>query len=469
MRSTAALSPPIEQEVAERADLPDVDVPVRRLRRLRGDDRVPPARATRTRAATATPPWRRSRRRWPLSRGRSPRSASRAAWRRSTPSSPRSSDSGDRIVAGSELYGGAYSLFTDVLPRFGVDGRPGRSTRPDAVAAALPGASLLYLETIANPATSVADLAALGALAAEAGVPAAVDNTFASPYLCTPAAFGFAYVIHSATKYLGGHHDLIGGVVCCSAPRIGRGCARRSIDTGGTMAPFEAWLAMRGHHDAAAPDGSSRRERADGSRTFLEAHPKVATRALPGSAFASQTRGRAADPAAAPAACWRSRSRATSRPACGVCDALELAWVATSLGGTHTLVGHAASTTHRQMDPEARRAAGIADGLIRVSVGLEDVEDLDRGLRPCPGEGVTPPAGRGPVRRAVRRARDLVHLRAIGDRRAGPRADRGDPDRDHQGGPLAPAAGSAAAPGGVRPHAGGHRRRRRRGRARRRG
>jgi cystathionine beta-lyase/cystathionine gamma-synthase len=280
---------------------------------------------------------------------------------------------GDRIVAGAQLYGGAYHLFTQVLPRFGVRADLVDPRDHGAVAAALPGAKLLYLETITNPAMSVADLPALGRLAADAGVPAAVDNTFASPYLCNPAAFGFAYVIHSATKYLGGHHDMTGGVVCCSAEDRAR-LRATVIDTGGTMAPFEAWLAMRGTMTL-----QIRMDRhvanARALAGFLEAHPKIARVHYPG--LSSHPDHEVAERVLrGPGGMLGVEVDGDVEAGMRVCDALELAWVATSLGGTHTLVGHAASTTHRQMDPDARRAAGIADGLIRVSVGLEDVEDL---------------------------------------------------------------------------------------------
>ena len=281
---------------------------------------------------------------------------------------------GDRIVATNALYGGTYALATKVMPRMGVsvDLVDGRDL--DAVARALPGAALFYTETIANPTMQVADLPALGELCREAGVPAAVDNTFASPALCTPAAHGFDFVLHSSTKYLGGHHDHVGGVVACDRP--GRDLLRdMAIETGGTMAPFEAWLAMRGiatlglrmqRHTATAMALAE----------HLQAHPRVemvhhpslishpdhevAARVLPrgaGGVLAAEIAGGVAGGKA-------------------FCDALRLAWVATSLGGTHTLVGHAASTTHRQYPPEARRAAGIADGLVRIGTGLEDVEDL---------------------------------------------------------------------------------------------
>src|SRR3989440_2748636 len=119
-------------------------------------------------------------------------------------------ESGDRIVASPELYGGAYSLFREILPRYGIEVTTVSPHDPDAVAQVLPGAKLFHVETIANPNVTVADLVALADRCREAGVPCAVDNTFASPYLCNPAELGFDVVLHSATKYIGGHHDLIG-------------------------------------------------------------------------------------------------------------------------------------------------------------------------------------------------------------------------------------------------------------------
>lgn len=282
---------------------------------------------------------------------------------------------GDRVVLSNELYGGAYSIATKLLPRFGVAVDLVDPHDLEAVRSVLPGASLFYVETIANPNVTVADLEALGAACREVAVPAAVDNTFASPYLCAPATYGFDYVVHSVTKYVGGHHDLIGGVVCTTA-RGRDGLRDTAIDTGGTMAPFEAWLCLRGLMTLAL-----RMERhgvnALALATFLEGHEKVDRVWYPGLASHPQhltaarqfgARGFGGMLAVDLAGGVEGGQR--------FCDALELAWIATSLGGTHTLVGHAASTTHRQMDPEARRAAGIADGLVRVSAGIEDAEDL---------------------------------------------------------------------------------------------
>jgi methionine-gamma-lyase len=280
---------------------------------------------------------------------------------------------GDRIVASAELYGGAYALFTKVLPRFGVETTLVDAHDLAAVGTALPGAALFYVETIANPTMSVVDLEALGAMCRGSGVPAVVDNTFATPYLCNPVRFGFDHVIHSATKYIGGHHDLIGGVVCCSVDDRAR-LRDTVIDTGGTMAPFESWLATRGLMTLAL-----RMDRHTASAGMLAeamaAHPKVARVHYPG--LASHPHHEIAERILrAPGGMLSLEVDGDVEAAIRVCDALELAWVATSLGGTHTLVGHAASTTHRQMAPEVRRAAGIADGLIRVSVGLEDAEDI---------------------------------------------------------------------------------------------
>ena len=290
--------------------------------------------------------------------------------------------SGDRIVSSNELYGGAYSLFTKVMPRYGVAADLVDPHDLGAVATALPGAAFFYVETIANPNVTVADLEALGALCRAEAVPAVVDGTFASPYLSNPTDYGFDYVLHSATKFIGGHNDLIGGVVCASAAAC-EGLRDTVIDTGGTMAPFEAWLCMRGLVTLAL-----RMERhcesTSGLATFLESHPKVERVWYP--ALDSHPH-RAVAERILPRGCGGVLAVELAGGVDGgkgFCDAVELAWVATSLGGAHTLVSHAASTTHRQMDPEARRRAGIADSLVRVSVGLEDlddiIEDFDRAL-----------------------------------------------------------------------------------------
>ena len=167
---------------------------------------------------------------------------------------------GSRVVAGTALYGGTISMLRHILPRFGVEATFVDPTDLDQVHAALPGADLFYCETIVNPTTTVPDLAALADLCREAGVVSAVDNTFASPYLCNPVTLGFDVAIHSATKYIGGHADLIGGVACTNED-LYRRLRDTVIDLGGTMQPLEAWLCLRGlatlslrmqHHCASA-------------------------------------------------------------------------------------------------------------------------------------------------------------------------------------------------------------------------
>lgn len=281
--------------------------------------------------------------------------------------------SGSRIVAGSALYGGTVSMLRNILPRFGVDTTFVDPTDLDQVREALPGADLFYCETIVNPTTTVPDLAALSRLCREAGVMSAVDNTFASPYLCNPVTLGFDVAIHSATKYIGGHADLIGGVAC-TTEELFRRLRDTVIDLGATMQPLEAWLCLRGlatlslrmeHHcrsagrlaEALATHPAVERVHYPG----LTSHPQhaLAARQLRdfGGTLAFEVTG---------------GLDAGSR----VAEALELAWIAGSLGSVMTLVAHPASTTHRQVDPDVRRAAGIGDGLLRVAVGLEDPDDL---------------------------------------------------------------------------------------------
>jgi methionine-gamma-lyase len=280
---------------------------------------------------------------------------------------------GSRIVAGTALYGGTVSILRNILPRFGVEATFVDPTDLDQVREALPGADLFYCETIVNPTTTVPDLAALASLCRDAGVMSAVDNTFASPYLCTPVALGFDVSIHSATKYIGGHADLIGGVACTNEDLF-RKLRDTVIDLGGAMQPLEAWLCLRGlatlslrmqHHCASAGRLAA----------ALEEHPSVEHVYYPGlpshpqhALAARQLRDFGGTLAFEVAGGLEAGSR--------VAEALELGWIAGSLGSVMTLVAHPASTTHRQVDPDVRRAAGIGDGLLRVAVGLEDPDDL---------------------------------------------------------------------------------------------
>jgi cystathionine beta-lyase/cystathionine gamma-synthase len=290
---------------------------------------------------------------------------------------------GDRIVATTASYGTTRAQLAGVLRRLGVTTEFVDVTDLGAVDAALGAAPtrVLYAETIANPTIVVADHAALARLAHRHGAVYVVDNTFASPYLCRPAELGADLVIESATKYLSGHSDVLAGVVSGRRDLVD---AIRSVqvDTGAALAPHSAFLAMRGlstlairmdRHAATASALAAWLERQAGvTRTYhpsLPSHPQreVATRQLRagGGMLAFELEG------------GRDAGRA-------FIDALSLPELTASLGSVFTMVVHPPSTTHRQLDDAALAESGITAGLLRVSVGLEDLDDLvadfERGL-----------------------------------------------------------------------------------------
>ncbi len=282
--------------------------------------------------------------------------------------------SGDRIVAARQLYGGTYSLLAHTLPRYGISTTFEDVSDHDALRAACDGAKLLHCETIGNPRVEVADLAALGRIAAEAGIPLVVDNTFASPILCRPMEHGAALVMHSATKFLGGHHDLTGGVVCGSAELLDP-LRQLTWELGPTMSPFSAWLALRGMSTL-----HLRVERASASAEIiartLSDHDDILSVQYPGigndpshELARSVLGGRGGGTMGFSVAGGKERTTRFQ-------DALRLVMPAASLGGTHTLIVHAASVTHTQLSADELVAAGIDEGFCRLSVGLEDVDDL---------------------------------------------------------------------------------------------
>lgn len=292
--------------------------------------------------------------------------------------------SGSHVVAPAAVYGGTYGVLRHILERFGVSASFVDGTNADAVRDALrPETSLVWAETIANPTTAVADLPNIAAVCREAGVPLVVDSTFASPVVCRPLQWGANLVMHSATKYMGGHSDVTGGVVVGDVDLMTRVRAAR-IDLGGGLAPDEAFLLHRGL--STLPVRVARH--CATALTVAEAladHPRIERVDYPGLARHPQHElaGKLFDGGAEGK---RYGAILTLTPggdrAAGMalCDGLRVAEVATSLGGTHTVVSHVASTTHRQMDDAALAAAGIAPSSVRVSVGLEDAEDLIRDL-----------------------------------------------------------------------------------------
>jgi cystathionine beta-lyase/cystathionine gamma-synthase len=281
---------------------------------------------------------------------------------------------GDRIVAAKQLYGGTYSLLAHQLPRFGIETTFVGVHDHDAIARELDAASLLYCETIGNPRIEVADLPVLANLAAAADVPLIVDNTFASPILCRPIELGATATLHSATKFLGGHHDLVGGIVVTNPPLLER-IRDLGRDLGGVISPFNAWLALRGIATLHLRVVRSSETAARIARR-LEEHGEIDAVFYP---------GLAGDPGHELAKRLLSglgggtlgfdvkggRDRAGRFQ-----EALRLIRPAASLGGTHSLIVHAASITHTQLSSEELAAVGISEGFCRLSVGLEDAVDL---------------------------------------------------------------------------------------------
>ncbi len=284
---------------------------------------------------------------------------------------------GDRIVAPLASYGSTRTQLTRVFGGLGVEIEIVDMTDPAAVEAALVAARtrVLYAETIANPTTHVADHAALAQIAHRHGAAYVVDNTFASPYVCRPLDLGADLVVESATKFLGGHSDVIAGVVAGSASSIAA-VERIQVDTGATLGPFEAFLVLRGiltlairmdRQAATAASLAAWLEHQDGVRSVLypglPSHPQhdVAVRqfrtGVAGGMLAFEVEG------------GRDAGRA-------IIDTMQIPELTASLGSVHTMVVHPPSTSHRQSSDADLLAAGITPGLLRVSVGLEDLEDL---------------------------------------------------------------------------------------------
>lgn len=282
--------------------------------------------------------------------------------------------SGDHIVAQDALYSGTFELLAKALPRYGIETTFVDPTDPQNFARAIrPNTKLAYIETPANPVMKITDIAAVARIAREAGVLSIVDNTFATPYNTQPLALGADVVVHSATKALGGHHHLVLGAIVGSRAFVAR-CWEQLRIYGGAADPFAAWLLLVGVQTLGL-----RMERINQTAMrlarFLAEHPRVERVYYPGlsdhpghDVARTQMRGFGGMLAFEVRGGVAAGARAVER--------LRLAKRAVSLGGVHTLVTHAASTTHVHVPREERLRAGITDGLIRMSVGIEDPEDL---------------------------------------------------------------------------------------------
>jgi len=289
-----------------------------------------------------------------------------------------------RIVAADDIYGGTYQLFEEILRPEGIEVTYVPSDDLPAIGrAAGDDCAALYFETISNPMMRVADLAAIGQIARSRGVPLMVDNTFASPYVCCPLAAGAALVVHSATKYLAGHHDAIAGVLAGDAELVGR-AARYNMITGATLDPFCAWLVWRGIRTL----GLRMQRSCDNAMALAQhllSHPQVRAVHYPGLPE-SRDHGVAARLLRRGFGAMLSFDLGDLAAARNFVRGLRLIQFAPSLGGYDTTISHPVLTSHRGVPPTTRQAMGITDGLIRMSVGAEDaadlIADLDQALAP---------------------------------------------------------------------------------------
>ena len=284
--------------------------------------------------------------------------------------------SGDEIIAVDDIYGGAFRLFDKVYQQYGIKVNYVDCSNLEQVFNAItPRTKLIWLETPTNPTLKIADIKAIAKLAKAHRCLLCVDNTFASPALQQPLSLGADIVVHSATKYLGGHSDVIAGVVVAREPEIGERLKFFQNACGAVLSPFDSWLTIRGietlflrvkQHCASALAVAQ----------FLETHPEVDKVFYPG--LASHPHHDIA----------RKQSKGfggivsftlkddTEQAAVSFVTHTQLFKLAESLGGIKSLVAHPANMTHKSIPAEKRRAAGVSDSLIRLSVGLEETEDL---------------------------------------------------------------------------------------------
>jgi cystathionine gamma-synthase len=279
---------------------------------------------------------------------------------------------GDHVVIPNDAYGGTFRLFAKVVERWGVTWSVADTSDVQAVRDAVrPETKLIWVETPSNPLLGVSDIAALAGVARQAGVRLVVDNTFASPYLQQPLALGADIVVHSTTKYMGGHSDVVGGALVTSDAGLGEELAYHQNAMGAVAGPFDAWLVMRGIKTLAV---RMDRHSANATRVahLLSAHPKVTQVYYPG---LPEHPGHevAAKQMKAFGGMVSFRVDGGEEAAVAVCDRAKLFTLGESLGGVESLIEHPGRMTHASV---AGSALEVPADLVRLSVGIEAVDDL---------------------------------------------------------------------------------------------
>lgn len=286
---------------------------------------------------------------------------------------------GDHVIAGDDMYGGTFRLMDKVIRHNGVQFSYVDLTRTENFTAAIrPETKMVWLETPTNPTLKLVDIAAIAKLARAKGIITVVDNTFMSPYFQRPIELGADIVLHSATKYIGGHSDMVGGALVTSSDELAQRLGFLSNSMGGIASPFDSFLAMRSlktlgvrmrAHDANAREVAA----------FLEKHPRVDRVIYPGLSSHPQ-HALAREQMSGFGGMITMFIKGGMPEARRMLENVRVFALAESLGGVESLIEHPAIMTHASVPAETRAALGIDDRLIRLSVGIEDVRDLIRDL-----------------------------------------------------------------------------------------
>jgi len=284
--------------------------------------------------------------------------------------------SGDEILAVDDIYGGAFRLFTHIYAKFGIKVNYVDTTDvANVIDAILPKTKLIWLETPTNPTLKISDIAAIAAIAKQNGALLCVDNTFASPALQQPIKLGADIVVHSATKYLGGHSDLIAGVVVTRTKELGEQIKFIQNASGAILSPHDSWLVIRGV-ETLYLRVKEHSKNAMAVAEFLQEHPAVDKVYYPGLATHVNHDIAARQQSGYGGIVSFTLKEDTEAAAKNVVCGTHLFKLAESLGGVKSLLCHPATMTHKSIPADKRQAAGVADSLIRLSVGLEDADDL---------------------------------------------------------------------------------------------
>jgi len=284
-------------------------------------------------------------------------------------------NAGDHVVFSDVVYGGTYRLATQVFSRFGVDYSFVDTSDPANVAAAIGDTTrLIFTETPANPTLKLTDIAAVSEIARARGIPHAVDNTFLTPYYQRPLELGADLVVHSTTKYFDGHNATVGGAVVSATAELQERIKFIQNSTGTTMSPQVAWLTMQGTKTL-----SERLDRQSANAMeiarFLESHPKVVHVAYPGLESFPQHDLAKRQASGFGAMAWFEVAGGVEAGK-RLMGLVKLWTLAENLGSVESLITHPVTMTHAAIEPEARLKVGITDGLVRISVGMEDAADL---------------------------------------------------------------------------------------------